>query len=255
MAPEIPPSLIISFLQRDLPQSKRPFRSLSDARESLLELAVGGFDAPAMNETEHAAYNDRLDQWSLKFEELLATRRRFSPLNATEERTVALLRLHMHNAYVNLKCCPPGTYGADMMMWDQFTPVFVKMLEYAAIAAGLGTNGVSELQPVFHTELGIVSAVISIAGKCRDPLIRRSAIALLLAGTFQEGVWSSVLAARVARRIVVMEEAGRDVHSPADIPQDARLRRLRVRISPESRRAEILYGFLHTTYEEVLEWQ
>ena len=247
--------MVVGLLRQDMSWSTGSFRSLSEARDALLELVVGGFNVAALTETEHAAYAGRLSQWSQGLEAYLATRRHDSPLSAAETRTVAMLRLHMQNASINLKACPPGTYGAELMLWDQFKPMFAKMLEYAAIAMGLDSQNPPGEQPLFHTELGIVSALISIAGKCRDPLIRRSAIALMLADTVQEGVWSSVLASRVARRIVTMEEAGRDVRSARDVPAEARRRQLRVHISSENRQAKIFYRFLHIACEEVLQWQ
>ncbi|KAM0419027.1 hypothetical protein ACHAPT_012078 [Fusarium lateritium] len=57
-------------------------------------------------------------------------------------------------------------------------------------------------------DLGIISPLYYTAIKCRDPRHRRQAIGLLTVAPYREGIWSSVVVAKVARAVVDMEEDG-----------------------------------------------
>ncbi|KAG4442728.1 hypothetical protein IFR05_001745 [Cadophora sp. M221] len=60
----------------------------------------------------------------------------------------------------------------------------------------------------FSFDTGIVPPLHVTASKCRDPVIRREAIALLFASPRQEGMWDGVLSARIGRWLASCEEDG-----------------------------------------------
>ncbi|KAK0104492.1 hypothetical protein ONS95_004780 [Cadophora gregata] len=60
----------------------------------------------------------------------------------------------------------------------------------------------------FSFDTGIVPPLHVTASKCRNPVIRREAIALLFSSPRQEGMWDGVLSARIGRWLAGCEEDG-----------------------------------------------
>ncbi|TAQ87008.1 hypothetical protein B7494_g4666 [Chlorociboria aeruginascens] len=126
-----------------------------------------------------------------------------SSLTRKEEIALAVLQLHLLNSYVSVhtEYQPPG----NRSRWDTFMPQFKEMIS-------LGEKIISSTFLEGHTtsfclDMGIVIPLYGITTKCRDPIIRRKAIALLRSTSRQEGLWNSLLAARVAERIMELEES------------------------------------------------
>ena len=134
------------------------------------------------------------------------------------------------------------------------------------------------LKPTFSLSLGLVVPLYIIVTRCRDPTIRRRALHLLYTCNRKEGIWDSRLAARVAQRIVEVEEAGAVplpghvssagtdtvvVISADQIPEHARVRELETSFLPD-RKGRIRYtkstgaGYSKPDpskyYEELLQW-
>ena len=238
------------------------FKSLVDAREELLQLLLGQYTVFNMNENQRAESLGNLDRWSHKLDHLLAGIS-ISPgvLTPSERRTVALLRLHRRDTMISLLNFTSGESGLvrDTMAWDDFTDEFNKMLHDAAVALGLDRDSQPQCPdgdaPQFHLEFGVMTAILSVAGRCRDPLVRRKALCLILAAPAQEGIWSSKLVAMVARRVIDMEESGRVVYSGRDVPREARLNQLIVVLGYGEKRAKIQFTFPYGLVEEWIEWQ
>lgn len=62
--------------------------------------------------------------------------------------------------------------------------------------------------PRFSFEIGVIPALHLVATKCRDPVTRREAVDLLWSNPRQEGMWDSVICARMGLWILNSEEAG-----------------------------------------------
>ena len=75
------------------------------------------------------------------------------------------------------------------------------------------TSGPStKLQRNFPHEVGIIPALYLTGTKCRDPLIRCKAQALLASSQRKEGMWESLLAAKTVERCIAIEEDGNYRH-------------------------------------------
>jgi hypothetical protein len=134
------------------------------------------------------------------------------------------------------------------------------------------------LKPTFSLSLGLITPLYITVSRCRDPTIRRRALHLLYTCNRREGIWDSQLAARVAQRIVEVEEAGAIplpdhchsggtgavvVISADQIPENARVRELEPSFLP-GRKGTVRYtkstGGGYTSagpseyYEELLQW-
>jgi hypothetical protein len=81
-------------------------------------------------------------------------------------------------------------------------------------------------KPSFTLALGVVAPLYLACSRCRDPRIRRRALHLLATCNRKEGIWDSTLSARVAERIIAIEEAGAGVAvvtAASQIPEHARV--------------------------------
>ncbi|KAF6522433.1 hypothetical protein HZS61_013961 [Fusarium oxysporum f. sp. conglutinans] len=172
-----------------LPPPNTSFSSLSDAREAILELLVeqaspGLKGKPIYETISHAS---KVEQWGQSFDNLLTelgnSGKSFS---AGDKRAIALLQLHRKYLEINVAKYLHGQ--GDPCFWDRFTAEFDEIVNYAATAAGLDKNYTqrnwandSPSEAYFHVDLGYTSVLVSVIARCRDPSVRRRAIAVMLA--------------------------------------------------------------------------
>lgn len=121
----------------------------------------------------------------------------------------------------------------DETAWDAFLPTYTLILDHATQCLAIPDTATISL------DSGIIIPLYMVASRCRDLVQRKRAIALLESRYWQEGVMSSVLAAKVAARYVQIEEEGRG--EKGELPNEARLAELDVRFEPGRRRAQIKY--------------
>ena len=117
-------------------------------------------------------------------------------------------------------------------------------------------------------DMNIVGPLFSIAHRCRDPNIRRRIIALLYSTPRQEGLWHSVIAARVAEKIMNIEEAGLgEVKTWADVPEEKRISDIDMQFDLQGRKGYLKYSRRQRTgkhlyvaepilevFQETIEW-
>ncbi|KAF5588633.1 Zn(2)-C6 fungal-type DNA-binding domain-containing protein [Fusarium pseudoanthophilum] len=191
------------------------FSSLLEAREALYAIL-----ALRLTETvENSVLVTAFSQWSQAFDELVISRDGllFSP---TEQRSLALIDLHRR--YFNLVLPWESMHNhKDVLSVDNRTGDFEELVNCASRVLGFEET---DTAPLFHLEIGVVPVLFVVVAWCRDPAIRRRAISLLMSRQAQEGVWSSHLTGRVARRIMEAEEERLDVRSCEDVPGPRRER-------------------------------
>ncbi|KAL8636421.1 MAG: hypothetical protein Q9228_006178 [Teloschistes exilis] len=127
----------------------------------------------------------------------------------------------------------------DQTCWDRLMPWFEELVDLATAvvdAQRTSPQGLSQ-KPIFHLDQSLIGPLFTISHKCRDPFIRRKAIALLYSAPRQEGVWDSILTARVAERIMNLEEEGLgEVKCAADVPDRMRISDVDVSFDLQERR-------------------
>ncbi|KIV84055.1 hypothetical protein PV11_06029 [Exophiala sideris] len=62
------------------------------------------------------------------------------------------------------------------------------------------------MSPTFTMSSGVVPHLYMVTARCRDPVVRRQGLRLLRASNRREGLWDSQLTARVAERVMLIEE-------------------------------------------------
>ena len=170
--------------------------------------------------------------WDLSFE--LEDRR-----GKQETMTMALMRVY-HTVAMLALC--KGTSESELD-WDLYLPHHVYILDTVSsiLEAPREKHPVSGDTP-FSCELGIICPLFFIASNCREPLMRRKAVALLLSTRRREGRWESISAAVVAQRLIEIEEEGLEiVTQPSDIPESKRIAFVEPRVCYERGRAEVSF--------------
>lgn len=95
------------------------------------------------------------------------------------------------------------------------------------------------MEPTFTLDIGIVAPLFDVACRCRDPGIRRRAVHVLTVSDRQEGIYSSALAAIIARGVIEVEEEGLDVKVAGDVPGWKRVVRVGRSFDGDGRRARL----------------
>lgn len=108
----------------------------------------------------------------------------------------------------------------------------------------------------------LTNNIVQIACRCRDPIIRRRAIAILRNCGRIEGTWNAFSASKVAQRVLDIEEAGlQNVRSCVDVLSWVRISNVSPIFDPIERRATLTYSRLRNKHDmtrrtivEVIEW-
>lgn len=147
----------------------------------------------------------------------------------------------------------PSHHHEDPMEWDE------SKLSLSEVAY---CQSLSPLKKLFSLDLGIIAPLYILISRCRDPAIRRRGLQLLASCNRREGIWDSTLTARVAERIIAIEEDGATFHPvlyASQIPEQSRVRDLTTKFGVD-RQGLIRYTKSvdcvgrDENYEELLEW-
>lgn len=196
----------------------------------------------------------RLKQWSSVFEDFLRDKK---DLTATDQRAARMLGLHRVVMGVHLSVDFFRVID-DEMVWDEYYEEFETIVAQAEIVLQLSPES---KRPSFMLDTGIIMPLATVALKCRDNQVRRKAIALLKSAHRQEGIWNSLLTAKVAERVMEIEEDGLDgeMGAATSIPRWNRVFKMQIELDKENRRANLQYMKLKEdggmdTIDEWLEW-
>jgi hypothetical protein len=146
----------------------------------------------------------------------------------------------------------------DEMVWDEYSQEFETIVAQAEIVLQLSP---ASKRPSFTLDTEIIMPLSTVVLKCRDSQVRRKAIALLRSTHKQEGIWNSLLTARVIERVMEIEEDGLDGEMGAamSIPRWNRILGVQIKFDNEYRRANVQYvkpqedGGMETI-DECFEW-
>lgn len=196
---------------------------------------------PSSIKSHGIGYRTQLHQWGEAFEPLLRNRRG-AGVSITERAGIDVLKM-IHIMTTVLFLMGFSTAETD---FDNFLPEFRQIVDLAkevvvdeerTIAEakcgdpkhcrhrrghsgthmqfpGITTRGFkpdgsySHIKASFALDLGIVPPLFVVATKCRDRMLRREAIALLISTPRREGMWDSLLCGKVGEWIMEVEEQG-----------------------------------------------
>lgn len=199
-----------------------------------------------------------MSQWSDAFKVFLENPPK--PLSPIEQTGSMILKVQSEIVFTSLQL--QRGIEDSQLLWDKLLPHFSLIVdlveEIFASPVHLMDNG-----PSFSLDLGLVGPLYEVAARCRDPVIRRRAIALLKVQARQEGVWNSVLTAKVAERVVEIEEMELgEVTCCSDVPEWARISDVLPQFDTMGRRATVRYtkwrdrdgALVRREFEDLIEW-
>ena len=227
------------------------FSSLEEARNCLdyhWNGCVRFFDERE-RQTGLTGLQDDRRKYQTIFSDWLAALDAFLANNALDSRSlrgVWALQMSHTFAIINLHARQESEIFKETT-WDAYVQSYEHMLTlaqaiYTSAKSDENLNG-RQRTPFFSLDMNLVAPLYAVAHKCRDPTIRRAAVALLKSTPRQEGIWDSVLAGRVAEKLVNIEEDGlAEVKSCHDVPESARISAVSVHFDMEGRLGTIRYA-------------
>ena len=181
----------------------------------------------------------RLQTWSVAFDIFL--RQKTYHMNARDLRGSMVLKILSKVAYIMLHTLP----SPFECSFDMHEKTFQEIVS-------LGQSVVdANSRPGFTFDLGIVAPLYWTASRCRNPSIRRQAIAILRSSPRVEGVWESGRAAKFAEKLIEIEEEGLGIVTSSDqVPESARIRIAAADFYPDQRMVSFKYTYY--PYDETM---
>ena len=207
------------------PRIPEAFSSVTEARDSLADnrLTFNLYALGRKTGRTPSKYSTVLQRWSAAFDAFLANHE--DHLTDRESCGVHALQMQRLLLYGFINTGVNRSDVDDQTIFDKNHSIFEHVVSLAETTL-LNASGKapSVCTPLFTLDIGFVGSLYDVARRCRDPCIRRRAIHLLRSSARQEGFWDGQLAARVAERVVEIEESGiGSMVTCSDIPDCARV--------------------------------
>ncbi|KAK5168096.1 uncharacterized protein LTR77_006664 [Saxophila tyrrhenica] len=212
-------------LQDTVPEK---FNSMRDARDSIVHIAnqtvrfikfMKWRKYTRLVLPDHIARQEALlrqmDLWSQTLDRMLLGD------NITQRDLDAAKTLRIHQVVAGMwvkRCTMPEESANDECMQDFETTV--SLAEAIQGIAGTREQRLALNSSSFLFDMEIVSPLYYVATKCRHPLIRRRAIAVLKQTQRREGLWDSDMASAVAERQMALEEVKLTTLDGSELPAE-----------------------------------
>ena len=155
---------------------------------------------------QHNEVVSRLSAWRQLLDDFLATAP--TSTNLTEAATILEIQRIATLTWLNRALVPEESAAdADIPLYEQAVRL-AESLQITDHNKTIRTSNSALPPSTFLFDMEIVSPLYLVAIKCRDPSIRRRAIAVLRHTVRREGLWDSVKAAAIAERVMQIEEKG-----------------------------------------------
>jgi tetratricopeptide (TPR) repeat protein len=199
----LPPEL--SFSLHGLMEARDALYNLIDMCQEVLKAALLRKWAPDDASIEHDTlfmHQQRmllnLDNWCEAFATLDCSRDHAAV--HSDVHACTLLRMYYLSTYIWIYTCLDEFETAYDSHMDKFTSI-ITLSESLLVKGAIG-----DALPHFTFEMGLIPPLYFTAINCRHPLLRRKAVALLRQGPRREGLWDAEPVARVAERVIELEE-------------------------------------------------
>lgn len=213
----------------------------------------GPLDVLRTSETVRHEMFDVNGRWLVAFQAFL--QKDGQMLDSRGLQAARILEISHSLAMLFLNVTTVGKFN-DETVWDRFTERFEHIVRLAVLVIESLTSdkSTSKKGPNFTLDMHTVAPLYAVAHRCRHPSIRRKAVALLYAVPRQEGVWDSVITARVAERLIGIEESGLgSVTCCEDVPDWARISDVEVNFVLHERMGTVRYSRQRSPLEKVRE--
>lgn len=212
----------------------------------------GPLDVLKSSETVRQGITDVIEKWLVAFQAFL--RNHEASLDSRGLQAARTLEISHNFAVIFLSVSTVNVFN-DETIWDRFTERFEHVVNLAALVViEPSTSDIftQKRSPSFTLDMNTVAPLYAVAHKCRHPFIRRKAVSLLYAVPRQEGIWDSVITARVAERLIGIEESGLGkVTCCKDVPDWARISDVEVKFDLHERQGTVKYSRQRSPLENI----
>lgn len=215
-------------ISRDVEEEKETWGAIScvdhdQLRNLTPECGVSVRDRAA----QHRFHLEEFHHWKYCFDNFLER----NPEQRTSLAT-ALLDLAFMTSNLHLSTALAG----DTTVYDHYTKEFVEIVDHCEKTL-ISLHKKADHKVLFTFDSGTILPLYFTALSCRDPIIRRRAIGILLAWPRREGVSDSLFAGKTAEWVVRIEEENME---NGYVPGWARVRYVGTSFSLLERRAELV---------------
>ncbi|KAH8590026.1 hypothetical protein B0O99DRAFT_312263 [Bisporella sp. PMI_857] len=141
-------------------------------------------------------------------------------LDRTSQRYLGALQLDMY--FRMFEILIPTSSSQNETIYDDFIQHFRYIVSSSRHLIERSKTREGLIGPKVQFGMGLIMPLYITAIKCRDYSLRREAIALLQNSPCRNGVWDSVIVAKVAAWVVTIEEDGWDYDGC--VPEELRIR-------------------------------
>lgn len=232
------------------------FQSLREASSHLMEitrwlLRLGIETAPDMEgEGDQSRRRHAVDEYSRRLREWATHWERFCAANDYSSNSVSMLNVRLWYAcaktLIETGCSGPET------RYDKAIASFRDVVEFSENLSSALFQETSNAS--FSLDLGYLIPTFFVAIRCRDPSIRRRALAVLRAYPRHEGAWQSGPAAVIAESWMGVEETGLgEAEDAAHIPEDQRVVLMKVHVQKSYGQARLRFQLAGANSSRIVE--
>lgn len=200
---------------------------------------------------EHDLFREELQNWEQAFQNLVKEQKSFTSL---EERGMAMLRVYRIylNEHLYSSSRLPVESRRHSLWWDTRVDQNRELVEHAKVAMELFDKP-SGASSSFSMDSFLNVAICAVAQFCRDPVIRRKAVALVSSANRHEGFWRADVVAIIMETIILFEEKGLgNVHSCDDVPLEARIQDMQILFDSVQRIVTVRYMIRDRWFTQIL---
>lgn len=223
------------------------FVSYTQARGVLDELMMWTFCLaenlePSSVPRIRAMLEKTLEDWLRAFTHLLETTE--TKLNPRDLQARRFMQMYYHVSFIIVD----AYLSEEELVFDKYTQRFREIVDMIQEILLMDAGMDEQHKLSFSFDFGVTPPLYFTACHCRDPLIRRAALALMRTSHDKQGAWNSEHTAKCAEQIIKIEEAGLvSLKSCNDVPGELRIRKVHTDVLHENGCIKMVY--VHAPYD------
>lgn len=232
-----PPSLLTEACQQGTESSIQVARKHLDILLCDIYLHPGNFDPSQVHLTDNTKvkFSARLAEWHKENHMHLCPPLLSEVLHDAITHPIhqsAPDRISLTLWYATLTIIVATSHTTDQMLYDAFLARFQQIIDlveqlFSISSQSITVRNAPYRKARFRIDMESVPMLYLVAAKCRHPIIRRRAVALLRTGNFREGLWDGLAQARLSEEIISLEEGnGEQVVDEKSVAGTARICRI-----------------------------
>jgi hypothetical protein len=223
------------------------FVSFTEAKEALDEFMMWMFYSVNHPEPQsvprvRAMLEQTLKTWLQAFNHLLPCTE--ANLEPPDLRAARFMQMYYHVSFIIID----AYLADDELVFDKHVQRFGKIVDMSQGTFSTDAGKDEQHKVSFNFDFGVTPPLYFTASHCRDPLIRRRALALIRLSHRKQGCWNSEHSAKCAEQIIKIEEASLGlVKSCEDVPEEVRIRKVYAEVQHE--KGCIKMAYVHAPYD------